>query len=108
MRFLVCRKMDGQGCDYTIGCGMIFGYMEADSVEACAEAVIWPYGRGMSSSLEGEMALADILIVPAEAVVTVDVDKSRMEITQARMLASQKAAEDRERKEFERLRAKYS
>ena len=110
MKYLVCKKQHGEGCDYTIGCGMDYSIMEAESVEHAVEMVVYPDGRDELSSLEWDdgMELKEIIIVPiTDNVVTVDVRGIAAEIS--RMRAEQEAAEKRaaELAELERLRAKY-
>ena len=107
MRFLVCRKMVGDGCDYTIGCGMRFDYIEADSIDLLVEKLVWPDGRRESSSLVGEMALSTILIVSAEHVTAVDVPSLVETITSDAIANRDKQTEEKERAELERLQAKY-
>lgn len=116
MRFLVCQKQHGQGCDYTIGCGMRFDYVDAESVEAAIEKVVWPDGRGeedededdMDCALIGDSALSDILVIPAEHVVTVNVEKMTAEVEAAKIERRAKERKRKELAELKRLQAKYS
>ena len=107
MKFLVCQKMHGDGCKYTIGCGMRFDYIEADSIEDVIERVTWPEGREEYCTLVGEDALSDILIVPAEHVVTVDVGALLAEFQSADRERQEKESEAAERAELARLQSKY-
>lgn len=68
-KYLVCKKQKGEGCDYTIGCGMRYDFIEADSVDDAIEKTIYPDGRRERSALDGDMALNEILIIPAEYVI---------------------------------------
>ena len=45
MRFLVVKKQIGEGCDYSIGCGYRFDWIDADSLEDAIEMEVWPDGR---------------------------------------------------------------
>ena len=49
MKFLVCMTQHGYGCDYTIGCGMRYDVIEADSREDVIETVLYPDGRDEGS-----------------------------------------------------------
>ena len=49
MKFLICLKQSGEGCDYTIGCGMNFEIIEASSLENAKEKVIYPEGLDAST-----------------------------------------------------------
>lgn len=81
-QFLVCIKQDGEGCGYTIGCGMRFDFIEADDLHDAIEKTVWPDGREETSSLEGEMALTTILVIPFENVTSVDVKSMTEKIKQ--------------------------
>jgi len=107
MRFLVCQRMAGGGCDYSIGCGMRFDWVEADSIEAVEEKTVWPNGRDERSRLEGEMGLSDILIIPEEHVHVVDVKAIDASIAATRHARELNRKEQQERAELARLRAKY-
>ncbi|MGD9158317.1 MAG: hypothetical protein PVG39_07935 [Desulfobacteraceae bacterium] len=73
MKFLVCKKQHGEGCDYTIGCGYLYEWYTANSVDEIVNKVVWPDGMDESSSLEGESALEEILIIPESSVLRVDI-----------------------------------
>ena len=108
MRFLICKKQSGEGCDYTIGCGMRFDWIEADSVDAAIEKTVWPDGHEEENALEGEMALTDILIIPAEHVITIPVSAMGASYRAAKRDKMQREREAAERAELERLQAKYN
>ena len=100
--------MIGEGCDYTIGCGMRFYWTEANSHEDAQEKTIWPEGHDEYSSLEGEMALSEILIIPADKVFSVDVQTVKSKVEQIRNIEADTAKENKERSELQRLQAKYN
>ncbi len=52
MRYLVVKKEHGGGCDYTIGCGMRYDWIEADSYPELIEKVTFPDGRDEQSAME--------------------------------------------------------
>ena len=64
MYFLVCKKQDGEGCDHTIGCGMRYDIVCAESIEEAVTSIIWPDGSEKSDTLHGKQALTEVLIVP--------------------------------------------
>ena len=108
MNYLVCRKQYGEGCDYTIGCGMVFDFLEASSIEDAVEKIVWPDGRNERCALEGEGALEKILIIPAEHIITVDVERMAKEVASQRALQTQEARRAKELAELRRLQEKYS
>lgn len=107
MKFLVCKKQAGYGCDYTIGCGMVFEYEEAETIEKLIEAVLWPDGRNESSALEGEDALVELLVVPVEFVLDLNLPAFKREIKQMRIWETEKFIAAEELAELARLQAKY-
>lgn len=107
MKFLVCKKQSGEGCDYTIGCGYRFEYIEADSIEAVIHEVVWPDGEGERSSLEWYSPLETILIVPAEQVITVDVNQLKADLLKQRREEEEQRQKDKELQELKRLQEKY-
>lgn len=107
MKYLICEKQEGEGCDYTIGCGMRFDFIEADSIQDAIESIIFPNGRDKHSALEGEDALEKIFIVPAEYVTVVDVEKMAQEIKQRREDEAAETQKAKELAELKRLQAKY-
>lgn len=107
MKYLYCKKQHGQGCDYTIGCGMRYGFIEAQTIEDAVNRLIYPNGKDEISALEGEMALKEIILIPAENVFIVDVDIEADKIKEMRKRENETANEMRELAEFRRLKAKY-
>lgn len=107
MKYLYCKKQHGEGCDYTIGCGMCYGFIEAQSIEEATDSLIYPNGKDEISALEGEMALKEIILIPAEAINIVDVDTRVAEIKEMRKRENEVANEIRELAEFRRLKSKY-
>ncbi len=41
-QYLVMRSQNAEGCDYSIGCGMRYDVMEAESIEALMEDIVFP------------------------------------------------------------------
>mgnify|MGYP001562524102 CR=1 FL=1 len=107
MKYLVCKKQHGDGCDYTIGCGMRFDVIEALSLEDAIEQTIYPSGRNNFSALEGEEALEELLIIPAEYATSVDLKSMTLEIESERKRQAEEQQRNKELAELERLKAKY-
>ncbi len=107
MKYLVCRKQDGDGCDYTIGCGMAYSFIEASSIEDVIEEIIYPDGRDEYCELEGENALDEILVIPADAVITVDVSSLLKGIEASTQEAAKAKEQEVELAQLKRLQAKY-
>lgn len=107
MKYLYCKKQIGQGCDYTIGCGMVYGIIEAQSIEEAIEEIIYPSGRDECSALEGEMSLEEIFLVPAENVTKVDIETKREEIENERKRQAAETEKEKELSELKRLQNKY-
>jgi len=107
MKYLVCQKQDGEGCGYTIGCGMRYDIIDANSVDDAIEQTIWPDGREEHCNLEGESALIEILVVAVPDVVFVDVDALLGSICEANRKRENNSTEARERAELARLQEKY-
>jgi hypothetical protein len=109
LKFYVYMKQQGEGCDYTIGCGQTVKTMEAESIEALEEYLASEAaaedGRGFSFGSDYE--LRKCIIFPAETAHTVDVASYKKKYQQDLAKAKADAAEAKERAEFERLAAKF-
>lgn len=107
MRYLVCRKQEGVGCDYTIGCGMNFEFVEADSLQQVIDETIFPYGKTGDSVFEDDNPLKEFLIVPARYVTKVNLNKIANEIKQVLEKNAAIEEEKREIKLYKKLKEKY-
>ena len=109
MKFLVIKKMNGEGCDYTIGCGMTYDWIEADNTEHAEELVVYPDGRDEWSSVDPDkdMCLTEILIVPASDVHKVNVAEWSAKVKQANDKEASNRLDEKERAEYERLSKKF-
>ncbi len=98
MKYLVCRKQTGTGCDYTIGCGMAYDFMEADSVDDVLEKVIWPEGPDEEDccNLEGDEELIELFIIPADAVIIADLSKYKAFVAQIRLSQTERIEHQKE------------
>lgn len=107
MKFLVCEKQQGHGCDYTIGCGMLFRVVEAADAKALEEKLIWPEGRDEYNTLTGDETRVQLMYVPFEHVVTMDLATIKAELDAACRREREKATEQAELQQLAKLKQKY-
>ena len=98
----------GEGCDYTIGCGMAYRFVEAETYADAVGQIIYPDGEDEGSVLEDDKARVEILIAPAEAVASLDWDEILDRIESGKQAADDASTETDERAELARLKAKYN
>ena len=107
MRFLVCKKQKGEGCDYTIGCGMVYEFVDALNEDDAVDKIVWPNGHDELSALEGEFALDEILLVGPAIIKTVEIDEIAALIKKQRRLESELRKKEEELADYIRLKEKY-
>jgi hypothetical protein len=113
MEYLVIRNQGNQGCDYTIGCGINYEFMEADTIDAILEEIFYPDGReeldGYSYVLDddSEFSLDEILIIPTEHVIKVDLDRYKKAYKDREETEKQIQKEAEEKALLAKLEAKY-
>jgi len=79
MRYLICKKQKGKGCDYTIGCGMVYEFVEFDgahddAVKHFSQLIAYPGGpEDWCALADEENPLAEAWIIPADGAVRVDI-----------------------------------
>ena len=97
--YYVVVKQAGEGCDYTIGCGLAMWKLDAaNHAEAVAEA------RALyEESYENELASMKLVTSSQD----LPVHKWRGEVEQARAAAKAAKSEAAERAELERLQARF-
>ncbi len=107
-KFLVLMRQSGEGCDYTIGCGIKWKFLEAGTVEEAAlSAVAWVREYGWRD--RSHHNVTEATLIPYEDAVNLapllDADVAR----EAREAAAAKLAEDEaaERAKLKELQAKY-
>lgn len=99
MEFLVVQ--------YTNRCGMRYEWVEANSIEECKELAVWPHGRDEDCAFV-DGGLNELMIIPAQHVVSIDVDficrkvKAEREAKKAAAKAVAELAEYQQLKEFDR------
>lgn len=94
----------GQGCDYTIACGVDIIDLEASSMEEAKKALI----KEIKEEYTGERALASAQIFEINDIFAVNMKTLMSEIEEAEIEIERKKREEDERREFERLKKKFS
>lgn len=111
MKYLVCEKQNGEGCDYTIGCGMNYYIIEGRSIEDVEGKVIFPpdnIGDTLTSDSQYDShCLREILIVPMEHVFSVDVKSINEALLYTKIDMVDLKVEQQEKDELIRLQEKY-
>jgi hypothetical protein len=112
MRYLIAKKQDGEGCDYTIGCGMHFIFDDFDgpmyeAVKHFTRKIAYPEGEEEGLAIDGDNALAEVWIVPADGAVALDLAAIRKADKAVRAAAKKREIETTEKAEFERLNRKF-
>ena len=104
MKYLVCKKQKGTGCDYSIGCGMTYEIINAVSPDHAKDLVIYPEDdQDSPCGIEG---LDQVLIVPLVNMINIDIEgilEQHQEDTKKRQEEAAHAAEEAE---YERLKKK--
>lgn len=112
MKFIVIMKQNGEGCDYTIGCGMTYCEVEASSYEDAKDKVLYEdidEDDGYSGALDdgSEQQLKEMLIVKVDDVHVADLQSEKDVYMFAREAAKLKKAAEKEMAKLAELRAKY-
>jgi hypothetical protein len=104
MKYKAYLKQDGEGCDYTIGCGQTIYDIEASSLVEATERFFEIIKQEYSGE---ERRLDSAEIYEVATIVEVDVKGiyKRIDDAEAKELAKRK--EEAEKKEFERLQVKF-
>lgn len=115
--FLAVITQLGEGCDYTIGCGQTVRRIDADNVaDATAKILGAPdadgdwrggFGNPRTHGPGGDKRLAAIALYEVASRTDVDLAAHWRACAQREADAASADAEQRERAEFDRLRAKY-
>ena len=107
MRYLVCKKQFAEGCDHSIGCGMRYDFLEANSPDDAIEKTVYPDGRDSYCNLEGDLALAEILVIPADIVTKANMTALWEERSNRKKAEAKAQKEADELRELARLKEKY-
>lgn len=107
MQYLVIFKQAGEGCDYTIGCGMNYEIMEADSIEDLKEQITFPDGKEEYSRFHNtDIYFSEIIVVPFDKTEPLDIEelmKMAKEVDETFDNEKELSADEAE---FERLKKK--
>lgn len=110
VQYLICKTQEGEGCDYTIGCGMTYELVDFDgsfraAVEHFTKQEAYPDGEDEGFGLHD---IEEFLIVQVGAMVSVDVAKMKKDHEAKEDAEDKKAQEEKEREEYNRLHKKFS
>ena len=100
-------KQYGGGCDYTIGCGMRFEKLNANTREEALRAFLDTYGSNYHLGAKGEGQLQSAAILLVAQVDKIDLpalNRLRLDSITQEKIANTEAAE---KVEYERLKAKF-
>lgn len=106
MKFLLIRQQEGEGCDYTIGCGTAIDEVEFDSWSAAqtalmADALSFGDRYGMGA------AVTSARLVKVDDVAALDVAAWRASRAARERENAARQEQERDRAEYERLRRKF-
>lgn len=101
--FYLFMKQEGEGCDYTIGCGRQLAQLEAETLEDAIAMAVETYAIDDT----GEQELEEAVIFGAP-VHTFDLPAMKHAQRVAKREQAKSESDDRERAEFERLRKKFN
>jgi len=71
MKFLILLEQNGEGCDYTIGCGINFEEIEAKDLKSACQRVVENYGDG-EYSCEGGLKSIRVIEIADESSMDMD------------------------------------
>jgi hypothetical protein len=114
MRFILFEKQSGYGCDYTIGCGLRFRRLQAQTMEDAKAEVLTERLQNADdreddtgASFTEERDEIRLWAVAEEVDLMPWLEARAGERRRAAATARQKTAEDAERAAYERLRKKF-
>ncbi len=109
-KYIVIKKQFGEGCDYTIGCGTRKDIVEAESIDEIMEKIALSEGKHepYCSELTGDNELAEVLIIPFDCAITVDLEPWRQKVQDNIKEYENDQTEANERAVLERLQKKYN
>lgn len=107
MQYLVIFKQSSEGCDYTIGCGINYEIMEADSVEDLKEKITFPEGKKEYSRFHNtDIYFSEIIVVPFSETEPLDIEELINMGKEVDDVFDNKKEISADEAEFERLRKK--
>jgi len=112
-KFIAYVKQEMQGCDYTIACGQTIWKLKStskeDAIEELRKMIIGEYvpGDGYEEGYWGESKLSEVILFEVKEELPIDVNQWYREALKFKNDEENKAKNDDERKEYERLKSKY-
>jgi len=118
MRYIVIKTQEGEGCDYTIGCGMNYDFVDASNPAEAFQKIVedesWhlddEYVCKNLANIDNcnfESVLESLMIIPApeinEHFYSALVEAAKIKYVEL----STKNKEAKERAEYEKLKAKF-
>lgn len=115
MRYLVCEKQVGIGCDYTIGCGMNYYIEEFDgpieeAVKYFANKTAYPEEDDeeyFTLDPKSDSNLVELFVFPADEIVYADLDGLRVSHKERMKKKKEEATVAKEKAEYLRLKRKF-
>lgn len=107
-QYIAIWKQDGEGCDYTIGCGVRIDDLGShEDMAAATNAVVKDLSYDYHLAPRAEGRLKSVTIHEVVATHNVDLEAIRKVEEQRRAEALKTATEAKERAELDRLRRKF-
>jgi len=107
MKWLLLMSEEGEGCDYTIGCGVAYEMIEAESREEALEVAREKLDDRSLLDPDGERQLEVAYLLPADGDIVVPSDEWIAERQAKKDIAKKAEVEAQEMAELERLKSKY-
>jgi hypothetical protein len=103
MKYVAYLKQDGEGCDYTIGCGLEMVKLKSDNLESAESELI----DMIRESYTGDTSLESAKIYEVSNEKSVDLRSVYKKISDEKESIKRKKLEDSEKNEYERLVKKF-
>lgn len=101
--FLVISEQDGEGCDYTIGCGIALHRIESADMSVALHNV----AVHAVANEHNELRYKRVWVVPADAVQNADLESERRSWADKQAAVEAMEQRDREMAQLAALQAKY-
>ncbi len=107
-QYIACIKGIGEGCDYTIGCNMKYELYEVEgtfeeAIKSITEKIVKEYGCDAMD----ESAIEEILIVPADYMIQVDINSLREQYLTEMELERQRKQDSYDDEIYLRLKERF-
>ncbi len=105
--YYLIQRQDGEGCDYTIGCGIRISQIQASNIEEAKENANEMIGNYWKYKYDYSIDRATLLVVSEEIDLASFLDQKKTEREAEITKEKQDKIEAEELAQFERLRRKY-